>query len=120
MDATDQTIDLLLTKHREERAVMHFLIKVIRRHGMPEKVKLNGSEANAAAIRWYNNEDSTAITIGQVKPGGLIALLPGSPLPPPKICDRTLMLPGRTTLHANRIYKASSKAPTASRPESTP
>jgi hypothetical protein len=97
----DQTIDFPLTEHWEKRAAMHFLSKVIRRYGMPEKVTLNGSEANAAAIRIYNDEYGAAIAIGQVKPGGLIALLPGSPLPPPKICDR------------------SSKAPTASRPEST-
>jgi putative transposase len=46
VDATDQTIDFLLTEHREERAATHFVIKAIRRHGMPEKVTLNGSEAN--------------------------------------------------------------------------
>jgi hypothetical protein len=34
---------------RTEPAVTHFLTKAIRRHGMPEKVTVDGSEANAAA-----------------------------------------------------------------------
>jgi putative transposase len=51
VDKAGQTIDLLLTEQRDERAAMRFLIKAIRRHGVPEKVTINGSEANAAAIR---------------------------------------------------------------------
>ena len=30
---------------------MRFLTKAIRRHGVPEKITIDGSEANAAAIR---------------------------------------------------------------------
>jgi putative transposase len=53
VDKTGQTIDFLLTEHRDERAAKHFLAKAIRRHGVPEKVTIDGSEANAAAIRSY-------------------------------------------------------------------
>ncbi len=67
MDKTGQTIDFLLTKHRDERAAKRFLTKAIRRHGVPEKITIDGSEANAAAIRSYNTEHGTAIAIRQIK-----------------------------------------------------
>jgi putative transposase len=67
VDKTGQTIDFLLTEHRDERAAKHFLAKAIRRHGVPEEVTIDGSEANAAAIRSYNDEHGTAIAIRQVK-----------------------------------------------------
>ena len=41
--------------------------KVIGRHGVIEKIRIDGSEANAAAIRSYNREHGTAIAIRQVK-----------------------------------------------------
>jgi transposase-like protein len=46
---------------------MRFLIKAIRRHGGPEKVTIDGSEANAAAIRRYNAERGAAMAIRQVR-----------------------------------------------------
>jgi putative transposase len=67
VDKTGQTIDFLLTEHRDERAAKHFLAKAIRRHGVPETITIDGSEANAAAIRSYNDEPGTAIAIRQVK-----------------------------------------------------
>lgn len=67
MDKTGQTIDFLLTEQRDERAAMRFLIKAIRRHGGPEKVTIDGSEANAAAIRGDNAEHGTTIIIRQGK-----------------------------------------------------
>jgi putative transposase len=63
VDKTGQTIDFLLTEQRDARAALRFLTKAIRRHGMPEKVTIDGSEANAAAIRGYNQEHGTAIII---------------------------------------------------------
>ena len=56
VDKTGQTIDFLLTEQRDERAAQRLLTKAIRRHGMSEKVTIDGSEANAAAIRGYNQE----------------------------------------------------------------
>jgi putative transposase len=67
VDKTGQTIDFLLTQHRDERAAKRFLTKAIRRNGVPEKITIDGSEANAAAIRSYNTEHGTAIIIRQVK-----------------------------------------------------
>jgi putative transposase len=67
MDTSGQAIDFLLTAHRDEPAAKRFLIKAIRRHGEPEKVTTDGSEANAAVIRNYHVEYGTAIVIRQVK-----------------------------------------------------
>ena len=59
VDKSGQTIDFLLTEHRD-RAALRFLTKAIHRHGVPEKITIDGSEANAAAIRRYNEEHGTA------------------------------------------------------------
>ena len=64
MDKTGQTIDFLLTEQRDEEAARRFLKKAIRRHGVPETITLDGSEANEATIKSYNQEYGTAITIG--------------------------------------------------------
>ena len=39
---------------------MRFLLNAIRRHGVPETITIDGSEANAAASRRYNAEHGTA------------------------------------------------------------
>jgi putative transposase len=67
VDKTGRTIDFLLTEERDERAATRFLTKAIRRHGVPEKVTSDGSEANAAAIWSYNEAHGTIIIIRQVK-----------------------------------------------------
>jgi putative transposase len=67
VDKHGQTIDFLLTEQRDERTATRFLTKAIRRHGVPETITINGSEANAAAIKRYNEEHRTAIIIRQVK-----------------------------------------------------
>jgi putative transposase len=68
VDKYGKTIDFLLTKQRDEQAAKKFLIKAIRRHGgVPEKITIDGSAANEAAIKSYNAEHGTAIIIRQVK-----------------------------------------------------
>jgi putative transposase len=67
VDKHGQTIDFLLTEHRDTEAALRFLKKAIRRHGLPETITIDGSDANAAAIKRYNEEHSTAIAIRQVK-----------------------------------------------------
>ena len=67
VDKTGQTIDFLLTKQRDERAAKRFLTKAIRRNGVPEKITIDGSAANKAAIESYNAEHGTTIAIRQVK-----------------------------------------------------
>jgi len=67
VDKTGQTIDFLLTEQRDEQAAKRFLIKAIRRHGVPEKITIDGSAAHEAAIKSYNAEHGTAIDIRKVK-----------------------------------------------------
>jgi putative transposase len=67
VDRNGQTIDFLLTEPRDERAATRFLTKAIRPDGVPEIIAIDGSEANAAAIRCYNAEHGTAIIIRQVR-----------------------------------------------------
>ena len=67
IDKTGQTIDFLLTAERDEQAAKRFLTKAIRRHGVPEKITIDGSAANEAAIRSYNAEHGTAIAIRTIK-----------------------------------------------------
>src|SRR5712692_10090707 len=67
VDKHGQTIDFLLTKERDERAAKRFLTKAIRRHGVPEKITIDGSAANEAAIKSYNEEHGTTIEIRQIK-----------------------------------------------------
>ena len=67
VDKQGQTIDFLLTEQRDEQAAKRFLTKAIRRHGVPEKITIDGSAANKAAITSYNEEHGTAIEIRQIK-----------------------------------------------------
>jgi putative transposase len=64
VDKQGQTIDFLLTEHRDEPAAKRFLTKAIRRYGgVPEKIPIAGSAANEAAIKSYNEEHGTAMAI---------------------------------------------------------
>src|SRR4030095_2259044 len=67
VDKHGQTIDFLLTEERDERAAKRFLTKAIRRHGVPEKITIDGSAANEAAIKSYNTEHGTTIAIRTIK-----------------------------------------------------
>jgi putative transposase len=67
VDKTGQTIDFLLVEHRDIEAVLRFLTQAIHRHGVPETITIDGSEANEAAIKRYNEEHGTTIIIRQVK-----------------------------------------------------
>jgi putative transposase len=68
VDKYGKTIDFLLTEQRDEQAAKKFLIKAIRRHGgVPEKITIDGSAANEAAIKSYNKEHGTSIEIRKVK-----------------------------------------------------
>jgi transposase-like protein len=67
VDKQGQTIDFLLTEHRDKEAALRFLKKAIRRNGLPEKITIDGSDANEAAIKSYNEEHGTNIIIRQVQ-----------------------------------------------------
>src|SRR5256712_7472753 len=67
VDKHGQTIDFLLTEHRDKEAALRFLKKAIRRNGLPETITIDGSDANEAAIKSYNEAHGTNIIIRQVK-----------------------------------------------------
>ena len=67
VDKQGQTIDFLLTEHRDTEAALRFLKKAIHRHGVPETITIDGSDANETAIKRYNEEHGTAIEIRQIK-----------------------------------------------------
>jgi transposase-like protein len=68
VDKYGKTIDFLLTEQRDEQAAKKFLIKAIRRHGgVPEKITIDASAANEAAIKSYHAEHGTSIEIRKVK-----------------------------------------------------
>jgi putative transposase len=67
VDKQGHTIDFLLTEQRDQEAALRFLKKAIRRHGVPEKITIDGSAANEAAIKSYNEEHGTTIEIRKIK-----------------------------------------------------
>ena len=67
VDKYGKTIDFVLTERRDSKAALKFLKKAICRSGLPEKITIDGSDANASAIKSYNEDHDTAIIIRQVK-----------------------------------------------------
>ena len=67
VDREGNTIDFLLTKKRDTKAAKRFLIKAIGSNGLPEKITIDKSGANKAAIEEYNRENETSIEIRQIK-----------------------------------------------------
>src|SRR5215475_3132578 len=49
VDKQGHTIDFLLTEHRDKEAALRFLKKAIR-HGVPETITIDGSDANTRAV----------------------------------------------------------------------
>ena len=67
VDKYGETIDFLLTEHRDTEAALRFLKKAIRRNGVPETITIDGSDANEGAIKRDNEAHGTSIIIRQVK-----------------------------------------------------
>ena len=67
VDKEGQTIDFLLTAHRDKKAARRFLKKAIRQHGLPDKVTIDKSGANTAALEALQKETGQAIEICQSK-----------------------------------------------------
>ncbi len=64
VDKFGKTIDFRLTEQRDEKAARQFLNQAIGRYGgAPEKMTIDGSAANEAAIKSYHNEHGTSIEI---------------------------------------------------------
>ena len=67
VDKDGHTIDFLLTPQRDRDAAEAFLRKAIRSQGLPEKITIDKSGSNTAAIQHYNRTHKTAIVIRQSK-----------------------------------------------------
>ena len=67
VDKEGRTVDFLLTPHRDIAAAEAFLHKAIRTQGLPEKLTIDQSGSNTAAITHYNKIHKTAIVIRQCK-----------------------------------------------------
>lgn len=67
VDKNGQTIDFLLTAHRDKKAALRFFKKAVRQHGLPDKVTIDKSGANTAAIKALKEEIGQEIEIRQIK-----------------------------------------------------
>ena len=67
VDKAGATVDFLLTAKRDRKAALRFLRKAIGQHGAPQKITIDKSGANTAAIESYNVEHETDIEIRRVK-----------------------------------------------------
>src|SRR5512144_850946 len=67
VDRDGQTIDFLLTPHRDKKAARRFFKRAVRQHGLPDTVTIDKSGANTAAIESLQEETGQAIEIRQSK-----------------------------------------------------
>jgi len=67
VDKAGATVDFLLTARRDRKAALRFLCKAIRHNATPEKITIDKSGANTAAIESHNTEHKAGIEIRQVK-----------------------------------------------------
>jgi transposase-like protein len=67
VDKAGSTVDFLLTAKRDRTAALRFLRKAIGQHGMPVKITIDQSAANAAAIESYNEKHEADIEMRQIK-----------------------------------------------------
>ena len=69
VDKYGNTIDFLLTAKRNTKAALRFLNRAIKNNGMPEKITIDGSDANNAAIESINKglKKEDQITIRKTK-----------------------------------------------------
>src|SRR3989475_12838005 len=67
VDKEGHTIDFLLTPTCDRDAAEAFLRKAVRTQGLPEKITIDKSGANTAAITHYNKTHKTAIVIRHCK-----------------------------------------------------
>jgi transposase-like protein len=67
VDKQGQTVDFLLTAKRDAAAARRFFEKAIRHNGVPDKVTMDKSGANQAALKQLNKEREVSITIREVK-----------------------------------------------------
>ena len=67
VDKTGDTVDFLLTAKRDKAAARRYLERAIKLHGLPEKITIDKSGANTAAIRSINADACLDIELRQSK-----------------------------------------------------
>ena len=67
VDKAGKTVDFLLTARRDKTAAMRFFEKAMRANDVPEKVTLDKSGANQAAIDQIIKNKEIAIVVRQLK-----------------------------------------------------
>ena len=67
VDIPGHTVDFLLTARRDLAAARRFLERAIGQHGLPEKITIDNSGANTAAIHSIQNDTGAPIELRQVK-----------------------------------------------------
>jgi transposase-like protein len=67
VDKQGQTVDFLLTAKRDAAAARRFIEKAMRHNTVPDKVTMDKSGANQAALEQLNKQREVPITIRQVK-----------------------------------------------------
>ena len=67
VDKEGKTVDFLLTAKRDKAAAMRFFEKAMKTSGVPEKVTMDKSGANKAAMDEINARGETPVIVRQVK-----------------------------------------------------
>ena len=67
VDKEGKTVDFLLTARRDKAAALRFFDKAVKASGVPEKVTMDKSGANKAAMDEINARGETPIIVRQVK-----------------------------------------------------
>ena len=67
VDKEGKTVDFLLTAKRDEAAALRFFEKAMKASGVPEKVTMDKSGANKAAMDEINTRGETPVIVRQVK-----------------------------------------------------
>ena len=67
VDKEGKTVDFLLTARRDKAAALRFFEKAMKASGVPEKVTMDKSGANKAAMDEINARDETPEIVRQVK-----------------------------------------------------
>ena len=67
VDKTGDTVDFLLTAKRDKAAAQRYLERAINLHGLPQKITIDKSGANTAAIKSVNGDACLDIELRQSK-----------------------------------------------------
>ena len=67
VDSEGQTIDFLMSARRDAAAARQFLEQAMERHGVPQKVSIDGSPANKAAVLAIEAVAAKPIELRQIK-----------------------------------------------------